>query len=244
MGHGNHVMITRMETEARAETSAAAFQPVASLWHTAVVLAVIVVLVFRGWLQAKHMRMMANPDHIRLYNRTILFEWLTLALVLVGVWLHGSSLLTVMGDRWRSVSQFLRHVGIALVFLIVTIAFTSMAGSHGSTGDQATQFLLPHGRVEIALWVLLSITAGICEEAIYRGYLQKQFIVMTTSVPAGIILSALVFGLAHSYQGFARASMISVLGAMSGGLAYWCRSVRPGMIAHALQDVLGAFIRH
>jgi membrane protease YdiL (CAAX protease family) len=74
--------------------------------------------------------------------------------------------------------------------------------------------------------------------------LQKQFIALTTSVPAGILLSALAFGLAHSYQGFARASMIGVMGAMSGVLAYWCRSVRPGMIAHALQDVLGAFIRH
>ena len=237
-------MITRIETEARAETSSAAFQPVASLWHTVVVLAVIAILAFRGWLQAEHMRTVAIPDHTRLYNRTILFEWLTLALVLAGVWLHGSSLLTVMGDRWRSVNQFLRHVGIALIFLIATIALTSIAGAHGSTRDQAIQFLLPHGRVEIALWVLLSITAGICEEAIYRGYLQKQFIALTRSVPAGIILSALAFGLAHSYQGFARASTISVVGAMSGVLAYWCRSVRPGMIAHALQDVLGAFIRH
>jgi uncharacterized protein len=130
------------------------------------------------------------------------------------------------------------------LFLIVTIAFTSMAGSHGSGGDQATQFLLPQGRIEIALWILLSITAGICEEAVYRGYLQKQFIALTTSVPAGIIVSALMFGLAHSYQGLARASMIGVMGAMGGVLAYWCRSVRPGMIAHALQDVLGAFVRH
>jgi membrane protease YdiL (CAAX protease family) len=236
-------MIIRMETDARAETPSDAFHPVASLWHTAVVLAVIVVLVFRGWFQAEHMRMMANPDHIRLYSRTILFEWLTLALVLVGVWLHGSSLLTVMGDRWRSVSQFLRHVGIALLFLVATIAFTSMAGSHGSAGE-ATHFLLPQGRIEIALWGVLSITAGICEEAVYRGYLQKQFIASTRSVPAGIMLSALAFGLAHSYQGFARASMIGVMGAMGGVLAHWCRSVRPGMIAHALQDVLGAFIRH
>jgi membrane protease YdiL (CAAX protease family) len=237
-------MIIGMETDARAETPSDAFRPVASAWHSAVVLAVIVALVFRGRIQAEHMRMMANADHIRLYKRTILFEWLTLALVLVGVWLHGSSLLTVMGDRWRSVSQFFRHAGIALLFLVATITFTSMVGAHGSAGDQATQFLLPQGRIEIALWVVLSITAGICEEAVYRGYLQKQFIALTRSVPAGIILSALAFGLAHSYQGFARASMISVMGAMGGVLAYWCRSVRPGMIAHALQDVLGAFIRH
>jgi uncharacterized protein len=237
-------MILRLETDARAVASSSGFLPVAAPWHTVVVLAVILVSVLRGWFQAEHMRTVANPNHIRLYSRIILFEWLTLALVLVGVWLHGSSLRIVLGDRWRSVSQFLYHVGIALLFLVATIVVTSIVGSHGNAGDQRTQFLLPHGRVEIALWVLLSITAGICEEAIYRGYLQKQFIALTRSVPVGIILSAMAFGLAHSYQGFARAATIGVIGAMSGVLAYWCRSVRPGMIAHALQDVLGAFIRH
>jgi uncharacterized protein len=237
-------MIIGMETDTRTETLSDPFLPVASPWHTVVVLAVIVALVFRGRFQAEQMRAMPNPDHIGLYKRIILSEWLTLALVLVGVWLHGSSLLTVMGDRWRSVVQFLRDLGIALLFLVATSIFTSITGSHGGAGDRATQFMLPHGRIEIALWVALSITAGICEEAIYRGYLQKQFMALTRSVPAGIILSALAFGLAHSYQGFARASMIGVMGAMGGVLAYWCRSVRPGMIAHALQDVLGAFIRH
>jgi len=164
--------------------------------------------------------------------------------VLVGVRLHGSSLLTVMGERWHSVGRFLRHVGIALLFLVATIMFTSLTGSHGDAGDRATQFLLPQGRTEIAIWVLLSITAGICEEAIYRGYLQKQFMALTRSVPTGIVLSALAFGLAHSYQGFRRMLMISITGAMAGILAHWCRSVRPGMIAHALQDVLGGFLRH
>jgi membrane protease YdiL (CAAX protease family) len=236
-------MIIGMETDARADAPSDAFRPVASPWHTVVVLAVILAFVFRGRFQAEQMRAMANPDHIGLYKRIILSEWLTLALVLVGVRLHGSSLRTVMGNRWRSVSQFLRDVGIALLFLVASIMFTSIAGSHGDAGDR-TQFLFPHGRIEIALWVVLSITAGICEEAVYRGYLQKQFMALTRSVPAGIVLSALAFGLAHSYQGFARASMIGVMGAMAGVLAYWCRSVRPGMIAHALQDVLGAFIRH
>jgi membrane protease YdiL (CAAX protease family) len=179
-----------------------------------------------------------------MYERTILFEWLVLGLVLVGVWLNGSSLFAVLGDRWRSSRQFLRDVGIGLLFLIASIMVTSMAGPHGGTGDKATQFLLPQGRVEIALWIVLSITAGICEEAVYRGYLQKQFMALTKSVPAGIVFPALAFGVAHSYQGLARASLIAVMGAMSGILAYWCRSVRPGMIAHALQDVLGGLVRH
>ena len=217
---------------------------VASPWHLVLVLAVISALAFRGKLQADHMQTAANLDRIALYERIILFEWLTLGLVLAGVWLRGSSLRTVVGDRWRSVRQFLRSVGIGLLFLVVSIVVTSVLGSHGGAGDKATRFLLPQGGVETALWIVIAITAGICEEAIYRGYLQTQFIALTKSVPSGIVLSALVFGLTHSYQGLARASLISLTGAMAGILAYWCRSVRPGMIAHGLQDVLGAFVRH
>jgi membrane protease YdiL (CAAX protease family) len=217
---------------------------VAAPWHTVFVLALIATLAYWGKLRADQMRAMLNPDRVKIYERTILSEWLVLGLVLVGVWLNGSSLFAVLGDRWRSGRQFLRDVGIGLLFLIASIMVTSIVGSHGSTDDKATHFLLPQGKVEIALWVVLSITAGICEEAVYRGYLQKQFMALTKSVPAGIFFPALAFGVAHSYQGWARASLIGVMGAMSGILAYWCRSVRPGMIAHTLQVVLGGFVRH
>jgi uncharacterized protein len=220
------------------------FRPVAAPWHTVVVLAVIATLAFRGRVQAEHMRASLNLDRVTLYERTILSEWLVLVLVLVGLWLSGTSPVLVLGDRWRSAGQFLRDVGIGLLFLMVSVTVTSIVAPHGAATDSVTRFLLPQGGVETALWVVLSITAGICEEAVYRGYLQKQLMALTKSAPAGIVFSALVFGGAHSYQGLARASLIAVLGVMSGGLAYWCGSVRPGMIAHALQDVLGAFVRH
>jgi hypothetical protein len=235
-----HFMETDVQAEARSDT----LRPVASVWHTVVVLAVVGALAFRGKLRAEQMRALVNPDRISIYEHTILFEWLVLGLVLVGVWLSGSSLFTVLGDRWRSARQFLRDVGIGVLFLMASIMVTSIVGSHGGAGDKGTRFLLPQGGVEMALWVALSITAGICEEAVYRGYMQKQFMALTRSVPAGIVLSAAAFGAAHSYQGFARASLIGVMGAMGGILAYWCRSVRPGMIAHALQDVLGGLVRH
>jgi uncharacterized protein len=233
-----------METVVQVEPRSDMCNRVASPWHTLVVLGVLGALVFRGRLQADQMRAALNPDRIVLYKHIILFEWLTLALVLMGVWLSGASLLTVLGTRWRSVRDFFRDAGIGLLFLFASIAVTSIVGGHHGAADQAAQFLLPRGGTEIALWIVLSLTAGICEEAVYRGYLQKQFMALTKNVPAGILLSATAFGLAHSYQGFARASMIGVMGAMAGILAYWCRSVRPGMIAHSLQDILGAFVCH
>ncbi len=216
----------------------------AALWHLVFVLGLIAALAYWGKLRSDHARLLLNPDRVKMYERTILFEWLVLGLVLVGVWLHGTSLFAVLGDRWRSSREFLRDVGIGLLFLIASILVSSMAGGYGGAGDKVTNFLLPQGKIEIALWVVLSVTAGICEEAVYRGYLQKQFMALTKSVPAGIFFPAVAFGVAHSYQGLARASVIAVMGAMSGVLAYWRRSVRPGMIAHTLQDVLGAFVRH
>ena len=77
---------------------------------------------------------------------------------------------------------------------------------------------------------------------IFRGYLQRQFIALTKSVPAGILLSGAAFGAAHAYQGFRMVILIGLYGTMFGVLAHWRGSVRPGMIAHALQDSLSGVL--
>src|SRR5512140_159259 len=83
---------------------------IASPWHTLLVLAVQGYLSYRGAVHVGHS--LANPDRMHLYTRTIVFQWLMLGLVLVGVWLHGSSLHSVMGERWRSLRQLFSHIGI------------------------------------------------------------------------------------------------------------------------------------
>ena len=216
-------------------------QLVASPWHTLLVLAAQVYLSYRGSARVGHL-LVAQPDRIALYERTMLSEWLLLGLVLLGVWWHGSSLYSVLGERWRSVGRFLRDAGIGALFLIVAIVVGSVL-SQGIERSSA-RAMLPQTRNEILVWMALALTAGICEEALYRGYLQKQFSAMTRNVPTGIVLSAALFGLAHGYQGLGQALQIAVLGVLAGILAYWCKSVRPGMIEHTLQDVLGALIRH
>jgi membrane protease YdiL (CAAX protease family) len=217
------------------------FRPIASYWHTALVLGVQCLLVFRGKTRMAHLSL-GSVNRPAIYERTMFFEWALLGVVLVGVWWHGSSLLAVLGERWRSTQQLLRDLGIGLLFLIATIATGSLLGHGGD--NSATQLLLPHGSTEMWLWVALSISAGICEEALFRGYLQRQFIAITGNVAVGILLSAATFGAAHGYQGWARALQIALLGAMGGALAHWCKSVRPGMFAHALQDILGGMMRH
>ena len=90
--------------------------------------------------------------------------------------------------------------------------------------------------------MVVSLVAGICEEAVYRGYLQRQFSALCRNVPAGIVLSAATFGAAHLYQGIARASVIAASGVLFGWFAYWRKSVRPGMVAHTLQDAVAPLL--
>jgi membrane protease YdiL (CAAX protease family) len=191
----------------------------------------------------------ANPNRVRFYLVTLFFEWLLFVLVLAGVRRHGASVLIVLGDHWHSVRQLLRDIGIAAGFWVVAAVLLWVLGwllRIAALGSNVS--MLPHRGIELTLWIALSVTAGICEETIFRGYLQRQFMALTKSAPAGIVLSAAAFGAAHAYQGFRMVILIGLYGAMFGILAYWRRSVRPGMIAHALQDslngVLASVMRH
>ena len=236
--------MTETATQVQPETGPS--RPIASPIHTAILLGAIGVQSYRSAMRAGQLRGMVNLDHMRLYERTILAEWLMFGLMIVGVWLAGSPLIDVLGERWRSVRAFLLDVGIAVMFLAGSVVITSLVGallgSHGN--NEAARLLRPHGSREIITWIALSLTAGICEEAIFRGYLQRQFIALTKSVPAAILLSAAAFGAAHSYQGYRGVIQISLLGVMLGSLAYWRKTVRPGMISHALQDTLAIFAGH
>jgi membrane protease YdiL (CAAX protease family) len=88
----------------------------------------------------------------------------------------------------------------------------------------------------------LALTAGICEETIFRGYLQRQFTAWTRNAAAGIVLQGVVFGAAHAYQGLNQVILIAVYGCLFGLLALWRKSLRPGMMAHFVQDAIGGLM--
>ncbi|MGA9642142.1 MAG: CPBP family intramembrane glutamic endopeptidase [Terriglobales bacterium] len=233
-----------METSALVQSAPDRYTRVASWTHTIALLAVLGGWALLAKMLAEQMRAASNPNRVRAYAVTTLMEWLVFGFVVWGVRRSGASVLLVVGERWRSARRVLRDLGVAAGFWVVAVAllwvFSKLLGIDSEGRNM--QFILPHGGVEIAVWIVLSVTAGICEETIFRGYLQRQFIALTRSAPAGILLSAAAFGAAHAYQGWRLVVLISLFGAMFGILAYWRGSVRPGMMAHAWQDSLGGII--
>ena len=171
-----------------------------------------------------------------------LLEWLVFAVVAWGVRRFGTPLHVVLGAPWQTTLQVLRHFGIAVAFVAVSWVLLAVPAAllHAGPG-RYVQSLLPRTEVEVGFWLALSVNVGICEEAIFRGYLQRQFTVLVGSAPAGIALSVVIFGVLHAYQGLRQAALIALHGSMFGILTYWCKSARPGIVAHALNDAAAVF---
>jgi hypothetical protein len=66
----------------------------------------------------------------------------------------------------------------------------------------------------------VSLSAGFCEELVFRGYLQRQFHAATGNVVVAVALQAIVFGLVHTYQGWKPVLVITVLGATARSLPF------------------------
>lgn len=226
---------------------------VAPVWHTVVFVVVTIGLTSLQAGQTSKLSALNIPTRVPLYVAMIIFELILLAYVwLLGLRLAGKTLRDIIGGKWNSPSDFWRDVGIAIVFWMAVagmlIAMRALLGRDKEELD-AMRILLPRTPAELVFWVALSVTAGFCEELIFRGYLQRQFLAMTRNPGLAVVLQSLVFGAAHLYQGWKGALTITVYGALFGVLAAWRRSLRPGMIQHAAQDtfsgILGSVaIRH
>jgi CAAX protease family protein len=211
---------------------------VAGAWHTVFLLAVIAAWSAWGYFGAARMRAAHNPQDAAMYVFTILWEWSVVAYIAWGANRHGSSLRELIGGKWNNSRAFLLDVAIAAGFWLIALVVLLCAAVALQTtkGGQAIHFMLPQSHLEIFLWILTSMTAGICEEIIFRGYFQRQFSAWIGSIPAGVLLSAAAFGVGHIYQGGRSAILIAVYGLLFGILAEMRESLRPGMITHAWHD--------
>jgi membrane protease YdiL (CAAX protease family) len=215
-------------------------QPVAGVLHTLVLVTILLGGAGLMFFSAGQLRVANHPNRTALYLSTVIWEWLLTGYVLWGVRRHGTSLNEVTGAKWKSFFDFARDFGIAVSFWFVALMVlgATAVALHFRGTKESVGFLAPRGFAQIALWIVVCVTAGFCEETIFRGYLQKQFIAWSGSASAGVVVSALVFGACHIYQGLKPAIVITVYGLLFGILAQWRKSLRPGMMTHALHDTV------
>jgi uncharacterized protein len=218
---------------------------VAPAWHTVVLLLALLGLSLAG-ARSKNLPFAGAYGRAPGYVLVMVVEWLTVVFIWYGLSLRGVSLHDIIGGAWPRALAVLRDLGIAVAFLVISSLILSGIGHLlKATPNEAIRNALPRSSIEVVLWLLLCLTAGFCEETIFRGYLHRQFAALTRSGAGGVVLQGIAFGAGHGYQGWRYMLIISVFGILFGLLAQWRHTLRPGMLAHALQDGLGGLVgRH
>jgi len=212
----------------------------APVWHTVVLILFVVSYSLLQVHFSARTETLQLRSRVPLYLFTICFELILLAYVwFLGVRRSGTRFADVIGGRWARAADVWRDIGVAFVFWLVVVVFLALVGhvlGENPHAKKALVVMLPRGALEILLWISLSFVAGFCEEFIFRGYLQKQFFAITGINGVAIAGQALVFGVAHGYQGIKGMISITIYGALFGILAIVRKSLRPGMIQHSMQD--------
>lgn len=221
----------------------ASYGAVAPAWHTFALLLVLFSFSFASAHAGSLTPFGPKLGRVFGYIVVIIFEWAVVAFIWLGTRQRGVRIADLVGGNWTRPVHILRDFLIAVAFLVVAAGVLGAFDHFLKTApNQAIRSLIPQSPIEVVLFLAASLTAGFCEELIYRGYLQRQFTALTRAVAGGIVLQSIAFALGHGYQGWKYVLLIAVLAAMLGLLAHWRRSLRPGMIAHALQDGISGIV--
>ncbi|HEX4309131.1 MAG TPA: type II CAAX endopeptidase family protein [Acidobacteriaceae bacterium] len=226
-------------SEAIAEAKIRLTRAVAPWWHTAILVLLLASTSLLG-ARAAHRDAVA-AHHVARYLVGIGAEWVLLLLTWAGLRVRRVPIAELLGFR-HGIDALEEDLGAAAVFWIAAIVVLAMIGlalkAVGLSPPQKTLIgIAPQTPVELLLWVMLSMSAGFCEELVFRGYLLRQFASIGAGLWIGVACSSLLFGVSHGYEGAAGMIAITAYGALFCMLTILRKSLRPGMIAHAWHDI-------
>jgi membrane protease YdiL (CAAX protease family) len=203
-----------------------------------------VILPWRGRSRLKNLLEklhVGTPERLSLYASTIAFQWLAAAVVGWRAWARGYTF-SEMGltIRWR--------IGIALAAVLGAAILAagqwfnlrrmgSLSSPRSATLHALADRIFPQSSVELLPYFALAVTAGVCEEFLYRGFAMAVLTRAGLPLWSVVLVSAVLFGLAHIYQG--RGGFVStlVISTVFGAARIAYDSLVPVMVWHAAVDV-------
>ena len=208
-------------------------------------LALGVLLPWRGRVRMK--KLLAMPDvtlieRLVLYASTIAFQWVAVGIVGWRAWVRGytaQQLGLIFHDR-----ATLLIAGIFGGAVIATLQWLNLRRvgrmpleSRGPLQAIAER-ILPQTAVELPPYLALAITAGLCEEFLYRGFAMAALMHAGLTAWLVILLSSILFGLAHSYQGRGGIVMTFIVGLVLGASRLAYNSLVPAIFWHSAIDTV------
>lgn len=220
----------------------------AALGPVDVLLLVLIVLGLpvRAWHSMRRLRAATDEEAARLrprlWLRAIATQWLLAAAVILQ-WIvmrrSPGSLSLVPAFGWGA-------GGVVLGLAVMAIMFHSQRRNLAATPEVVARLaarlgpvrrLMPSSRAEWPGFVALAVTAGICEELLFRGFLLWVFAQVLPEWWQAALAQAAVFGIAHVYQGARGVFMTFAVGVFLTGVMWISGTIWPAMLVHALLDL-------
>jgi membrane protease YdiL (CAAX protease family) len=178
---------------------------------------------------------------VRAYLQAMLTQWV-LAVLALFMWTRLGRPAADLGFEliggWRLALGVVALILAAILFETQRRRVTSSEASQQELkkkiGDAGA--LLPADVKELFLFSHLSVTAGVCEEILYRGFLIWYLTQMVGLVPA-VILSSIFFGFAHLYQGKKGIAQTGIVGLVLALLYVATGALWVPMLLHTLIDI-------
>jgi membrane protease YdiL (CAAX protease family) len=182
-----------------------------------------------------------KDDRLALYASTIAFQWIAAGVILWRSAAHGISAAQLGVAIPRPLLTISLMVGLtSLVLLNQLVGLKRLATqppANQGLVPQLAQKLFPQDDVERLAFFALVVTVAICEEFIYRGFVQHIFQTLSGgSRYFAVFGSAGFFALAHLYQG--RRGLIStfIVGVLFSTATAVTLSLVPSIAAHFVAD--------
>jgi membrane protease YdiL (CAAX protease family) len=204
-----------------------------------------VVVPWRGRLRLE--RLLAMPaigtkQKLVLYGSTIIFQWILAGLV---VWRSRAGGLTPQElGLARPITAGLLLWGATGAVALGLFQWFNLRRVGRMTGPvpdfmrKLTTRILPQTGLEFAPYCALALTAGVCEEFLYRGFTMAALGRAGVFIWATVLLSSALFGLAHSYQGRSGVLGTALMGLVFGAARVAFASLLPVILWHAAVDVV------
>lgn len=214
-------------------------------WNLAIPLILIISFLIYGWIE--HVKRTPESDlesRLPLFNRTMFMLW-GLSLTCLAGWYVSYESFSELGLVWPKFT-WLNGIAWAIVGLAIAYFLYALQSLRRSktTRDQARKqinqadldFMRPRNRPEHRRFRFLSITAGITEEIIFRGFL-IAVLSLVLPLPVAAVLAIIIFGLGHIYQGVAGILRTSLLGGVLTLVYLMGGSLWPAIILHIIIDL-------
>lgn len=174
------------------------------------------------------------------YRSSITRQWLMVALAL-GVLLVAGIPLTDVGlaPEVRFLSDLAPGLGLLVALATGLALLLRQWPAARRRVLRPVAALLPRTTTERRVFAAVAVTAGVTEEIVFRGFLLVYLteVVPQMSIGAAMVVSSVLFGLAHTYQGALGVLFTGLAGYWLAGLFVVTGSLLLPVVVHALVDL-------